>query len=107
MTRLASFFRSEIPARRHEVVVVEVPDEGRPRVVQHPLNHARRCVFVPSIGFEHGSLAAVSHSLRLALVIIERRRRSPAPVQTIRKTLTPREPLAPPLITRHSLHPPN
>ena len=71
-----------------------MPDQGRPRVVQHPLNHARGSVFVPRIGFEHGALAVVGHCLRLALIIIERRCLSVATVQTIGKNIDRREAFA-------------
>src|SRR2546422_7422213 len=94
MDGLLGFFRPEISACRHKVVVVEMPDERRPSVVQHPLNHARGGVFVPRISFEHGALAVVSHGLRLALVIIEGRRLSVAPGQTIIKNVDCGEALA-------------
>ncbi len=72
MDRLAGFFRTEISACRDEVVVVKMPDERWPSIVQHPLNHTRGRVFVPRVGFEHGALAIVGHGLGLALVIVER-----------------------------------
>src|SRR5216684_649161 len=51
-----------------------MPDQRRPGVVEHPLNHAGRSVLVPAIGLEHRALAVVGHRLRLALVVVERSR---------------------------------
>src|SRR5216683_711289 len=93
MDRLAGFFRPEISARRHQIVIVEMPDQRRPRIVEHPLNHARGSVLIPRVGLEHRALAIVSHGLGLALVIVQRRPWSVAPVQSIGKNVDCREPL--------------
>src|SRR6266481_1980379 len=87
MDRLTSLFRAEVSTCRHKVVIVKMPDQRGPRVVQHPLNHTRGGVFVPRIGFEHGALALVGRCLRFALVIFERRRLAVAPVQTVGKDI--------------------
>src|SRR6266851_8791403 len=91
MDRLTGLFRPEIPACWHKVVVVEMPNQRGPGVVQHPLNHAGGCVFIPPIGFKHRALAVISHGLSLALVIIERRRWSITPGQTICKYIDRRK----------------
>ena len=61
-----AFLAAKYPASRIEVVVVEVPDHRGPGVVEHPLNHAGRGVFVLAVGLEHGALGVVLHGLRHA-----------------------------------------
>ena len=71
MDGLASLFRSKISAGRNKIVIVKMPDERRPGVVEHPLNYASRGVLVAAIGLEHGALAVVGHGLSFALVVVE------------------------------------
>ncbi len=65
MQRLAGLLRSKVPARRPQVIVVEHPNQGRPRIVLHFLQDAGGNVFVPAVGFIHGPLSLVIHDLRL------------------------------------------
>ena len=39
MQPLARFLRSKVGAGRDEVIIVQVPNDRRPGIVQHPLNH--------------------------------------------------------------------
>ncbi len=49
-----------------------MPDERRPCVVQHPLNHAARGVLVPAVCLEHRADAFITLQLRFEGVILER-----------------------------------
>ncbi len=69
MDGLARRLRAEVAAARPQVVVVEVPDEPRPRVVEHPLDDAGRAVAVPRERLEHRALTLVGHELRLQRVV--------------------------------------
>ena len=71
-----------------------MPDQRRPGVVQHPLNHAGRGVFVARVSFKHGALAVIGQCLGFALVIIKGSRLAVTPVQTIGKNIHGCEPLA-------------
>ena len=73
---LASLFCAEISSSGLKVVVVQVPDHGRPGVVQHPLNDARGFIFVPPEGLEHGSFTVIVHGLCFPKVIIQSTRRT-------------------------------
>ena len=42
-----------------------MPNHRGPGIVKHPLNHARRFVLIPAVGFIHGTNAFVGHQLRL------------------------------------------
>ena len=59
------FFGAEISAAGNEIVIVEMPDEGRPSIVEHPLDDAGGDVFVAGIGFEHGALVVVGQAWAL------------------------------------------
>ena len=61
--RLAGFFGAEVSAGGLQIVIIEMPDGRRPRVVEHPLDDAGRRVFVARVGLEHGALAIVGHGL--------------------------------------------
>ena len=65
MQRLARLLRTVVAAAGTQVIVVQMPDHRRPRVVQHPLNHTGRRVLVASVAFEHGALGLVGERLRL------------------------------------------
>ena len=67
--RLACFLGSKVAAARTEIIVVQVPDHRRPRVVEHPLNDAGRCVLVAPVTLEHRALALIGQRLRLARVV--------------------------------------
>src|SRR4029077_19555614 len=64
---------AEVAASGNEVVVVEMPDKGRPGIVEHPLNDPCGDVLIAGVGFEHGAFVVVSHGLGFALVIVEGR----------------------------------
>src|SRR4051812_17396546 len=42
----------------------------RPWVINHPLNYARRIVFITTVGLEHGALAIVGQHLGFLRVIV-------------------------------------
>ncbi len=94
MNRLHGFLGAEVPSRRHKIVVIQMPDQRRPRIVQHPLNHARRRVLVSSIRFEHRALAVIGHGLRFALIVLQRGRHAIPSIQPIGKHIDCREPFA-------------
>ena len=83
MQRFHGALGAEVAAAGAQVVVVEVPDHGRPRVVEHPLNNAGGLVFVAAVSLVHGAHALVGlhlrlrgevfHVVRLAIAIGERR----------------------------------
>src|SRR5208282_3352080 len=77
------FLRAEITAGGDEVVVVEMPDHGRPGIIEHPLDHAGGNIFVAAIGFKHGTLVVISLGLRLALEVVERSGRAVALIQSV------------------------
>src|SRR5258707_4975315 len=96
MHRLTGLLGAVIPTCGNEIVIVEMPDQRGPAIVEHPLNHASGRVFIPSIGLEHRTLAIVGHGLRFTLVVIERRGISIASAQAIVENIDSPEALAPP-----------
>ncbi len=68
--RLHRRLRAKISATRTQVIVVEMPDQRRPGVVQHPLNHSRGRVLVPAIGFVHRADSLVRHQLGLQGIVL-------------------------------------
>ena len=81
MDNFHGLFGAEITASRDEIVVVEVPDEGRPGIVEHPLNQTGGGVLVSAVRLEHRALIVVGHGLGLALIVVEGRCRTIAPGQ--------------------------
>src|ERR1043166_5464450 len=81
-----------------------MPDQGRPRIVQHPLNHSGRNVFVAAVALEHGAFAVVSNRLRLAFVIFQRSSGSVAFVQSISEHIHSSETLAAGVIIPYVIH---
>jgi len=59
-----------------QVVIVEVPDEGWPAVVEHPLDDAGGFALAAAEGLEHGALALVGAGLGLPDEVAQRRRRA-------------------------------
>ena len=106
MNGLASLLRSEIASGGNQVVVVKVPDERGPGVVQHPLNHAGGGVFVAAISFEHGALAVVSHGLSFAFVVIERSGLTVAASQTVGENIHVGEAFTAGMKVPHVIHRP-
>src|SRR5437899_2077552 len=78
---LTSFLGAEIAASWHEKVVVNMPDQGGPSIVQHPLDDSRRDVFVPGIRLKHCPVALVRHRLRFEGIVLNPRSHSVARVQ--------------------------
>ena len=78
MHRFIRLLRAEVASGRTQVPVEQVPVDRRPRVVEHPLNHARRRVLVATVRLEHGTLALVRHELRGLRVVLRTRRRTEA-----------------------------
>ncbi len=77
MERLTGFFHAVVAAGGLEKIVPEVPDEGGPGVVEHPLDDARGGrVFIARISLEHGALGIVGHGLGFAFVVVEIARRA-------------------------------
>src|SRR3984885_13705437 len=56
---------TEIAAAGTQIVVVQMPDQRRPCVVEHPLDDAGRLIFVAAVGFVHRAHTLVSLQLRL------------------------------------------
>ncbi len=67
---------AEVSARRQQVPIEQVPVDGRPRVVEHPLDHARGRILIPAIRLEHRTLTFVRHELRRDGVILRARWRA-------------------------------
>ena len=69
---LVGFFGAEVAAGGNHVVVVEMPDERGPGIIEHPLDDAGGGVFISGVGLEHGALAVVGDGLGFALEVVER-----------------------------------
>ena len=69
MNWLIGFARAKESASRLQIVIIEMPDGGRPRIVQHPLNHSCRRVLVPPISLKHCALAVIRHCLCLPQIV--------------------------------------
>src|SRR3984893_1221102 len=65
MDELKGFLGAEVAARGTQVVIVEMPNQTGPGVVEHPLDDARGSVLVAAVRLEHGTLTFVGHLLRL------------------------------------------
>ncbi len=65
MDELEGFLGAKISAGGTQIVIIEMPDQSGPSVVQHPLNDAGGFVLVAAVGLEHRTLAFVGHGLRL------------------------------------------
>ena len=65
MDRFQSLLGAEIAARRAQIIIVEDPDQGRPGAIHHLLEDPGGGVLVAAIGFIHGALAIIVHSLPL------------------------------------------
>src|SRR6202795_671008 len=87
-------FGAEIAAGGNEIVVVEMPDERGPRVVEHPLDDAGGDIFVAGVGFEHGALVVVGHGLGFALEVVERAGRAVAAGEGVAEDVNGGEALA-------------
>ena len=74
MHRLVRLLGAEVSTPWSEIPVEQVPVDGRPGVVEHPLDHARRDPFVAAIRLEHRALALIGHQLRRDRVILGGRR---------------------------------
>jgi len=59
------FLGGEISAAGDEIVVVKMPDERRPGVVEHPLNDAGGDIFFCAVSFKHGAFAVVGAACAL------------------------------------------
>jgi len=71
MEWFAGDLRAEISPTRTEVEVVEMPYDGRPSVVQHPLNDSRGVVFVAAERFKHRPFAFVRNQLRFPCEVFD------------------------------------
>ena len=87
-------FGAEIAAARDQIIVVEMPDQRGPGVVEHPLDDAGGDVFVAAVGFEHGAFVVVSRGLGFALVIIERSGGAVAAIEAVGENVDRGEALA-------------
>src|SRR5437764_5165243 len=65
MHQLQSFLGSKITARRSQIVIIKMPDQTWPGVIEHPLNDAGSLIFISAVRLEHGALSFISHGLRL------------------------------------------
>ena len=65
MQRFHCRFGAKVPAAGTQVVVIQMPDNRGPRIIQHPLDHAGGGVFIAVVSFKHRSNAFVGHELRL------------------------------------------
>src|SRR5208282_3317263 len=65
MQRLHGGLRSKVSASGTQVVIVQMPDHGRPGIIQHPLNDTGRLIFIAAIRFVHRPHALVGLELRL------------------------------------------
>ena len=81
MQGLTRFLGAEIAASWHEKVVVKMPDQGGPSIVQHPLDDSRRDVFIPGIRLKHCPVPLVRHRLRFEGIVLNPRSHSVARVQ--------------------------
>src|SRR5215469_10828856 len=77
--------RAEIAASGTKIKVVQVPNDRRPSIVKHPLNHAGRLVFVARVSLIHRAHAFVGLKLRLEGEIFSAVRLAVARVQSISK----------------------
>src|ERR1700721_4007603 len=71
-----------MPASRPQIVVIQMPDHRRPRIVQHPLNHTRGGIFITAVALEHRANALIRHHLRLLSIVIRTARGPIARIQS-------------------------
>ena len=68
--RFEGLLGAVVAAARFQVVVVQMPGQRWPGVVQHPFNYTGRLVLITAVSFEHRTLVVVRDELCLSNVII-------------------------------------
>ena len=87
MQRLHRDLRAKVAAAWTQIKVIQMPDHRGPGVVQHPLNHARGTVLIPTVSLVHRAHTLIGLKLRFERIILDAARLPEARVQRISKNV--------------------